>query len=287
MRAIHDPLTAVLRLVGWVAWTLTLAPLQALLLAAGAVGLARRNARWYWRGTGLILGLRLVVRGMLSERRPTLYVSNHTSYLDIVALGSVLDAAFVAKTEVRGWPGIGVIARLGRTVFVDRRRAKSHEHRDALLERLTKARESVILFPEGTTGDGNLVRPFKSALLAAAAIKDAAGHPLAVQPVTIAYTRLDGMPVGHSLRHLYSWFGDMAMGPHLWTMAGLGITTVEIELHPVVSLEQFGSRRALTDHCHRLIANGLALANAGRLPDPFEVAPKPLPSPEKSLDSAH
>ncbi len=274
MEAIHDPWTAALRLTGCVLWTLMLAPLQAVLLSVGAVGLARRNARWYWRGIGLVLGLRLIVRGTLSDRRPTLYVSNHTSYLDIVALGSVLDAAFVAKSEVRGWPGIGIVARLGRTVFVDRKRGKSREHRDALLDRLTRARESVILFPEGTTSDGNLLRPFKSALLSAAAVKDRDGHPLAVQPVTIAYTRLDGMPLGHSLRALYSWFGDMALGPHLWTMAGLGLTTVEIELHPIVSLDQFGSRRALTDHCQRLIANGLALANAGRLPDPFEAAPE-------------
>ena len=281
MRAIHDPLTAVLRLIGCALWTLVLAPLQAVLLSIGAVTLARRNARWYWRGIGLVLGLRLVVRGTLSERRPTLYVSNHMSYLDIVALGSVLDAAFVAKSEVRGWPGIGFIALLGRTVFVDRKRGKSREHRDALQDRLTRAGESVILFPEGTTGNGNLVRPFKSALLSAAAVKDTEGHPLAVQPVTIAYTRLDGMPVGHSLRCLYSWFGDMALGPHLWNMAGLGFTTVEIELHPVVSLDQFGSRRALADHCHRLIAGGLAMANAGRLPDPFDAIPEPLVGAKK------
>jgi lyso-ornithine lipid O-acyltransferase len=276
MRDIHDPLTATLRSVGCVLWTLVMAPLQGLLLSVGAVALSRHNARWYWRGIGRVLGLRLVVRGALSDRRPTLYVSNHTSYLDIVALGSVLDAAFVAKSEIRGWPGIGIVARLGRTVFVDRKRGKSREHRDALLERLTRARESVILFPEGTTGNGNLVLPFKSALLSAAAVKDRDGHPLAVQPVSIAYTRLDGMPLGHSLRYLYSWFGDMALGPHLWTMAGLGITTVEIELHPVVSLDQFGSRRALADHCHRLIANGLAMANAGRLPEPAEPAPELL-----------
>ncbi len=116
--------------------------------------------------------------------------------------------------------------------------------------------------------------PFKSALLSAAAVKDANGRPLAVQPVTIAYTRLDGMPLGHSLRYLYSWFGDTALAPHLWMMIGLGITTVEIELHPVTSLEQFGSRKALTDHCQRQISNGLAAANAGRLPDPGEPVPE-------------
>jgi 1-acyl-sn-glycerol-3-phosphate acyltransferase len=274
MHTVHDPLIAALRLVGCLFWTLLLAPLQVVFLSLGAVAMARRYARWYWRGIGNILGLRLVVRGTLSDRRPTLYVANHVSYLDIVALGSVLDAAFVAKSEIGGWPGIGIVAKLGRTVFVDRKRGQSKVHRDAMLDRLTKTRESLILFPEGTSNDGNLVRAFKSALLSAAAVKGRDGHALAVQPVTIAYTRLDGMPIGHSLRYLYSWFGDMALAPHMWTMAGLGVTTVEIELHPVTSLEQFGSRKALADHCHRLIANGLAAANAGRLPDPAEPVPE-------------
>lgn len=274
MEQVHSPLAAWSRLLGCVFLTLTMAPLQAVLLSVGAVALSRRWARLYWRGMGAILGLRLIVRGTLSDRRPTLYICNHISYLDIVTLGSVLDAAFVAKSEIRGWPGIGIIARLGRTVFVDRKRGNSKEHRDSMLERLTKARESVILFPEGTSNDGNRVRAFKSALLSAAAVKDADGHALAVQPVTVAYTRLDGMPVGHSLRYLYSWFGDMPLAPHLWRMIGLGLTTVEIELHPVISLEQFGSRKALADHCQRVIANGLAAANAGRLTDPGEALPE-------------
>ncbi|HEY1723765.1 MAG TPA: lysophospholipid acyltransferase family protein [Magnetospirillaceae bacterium] len=273
MDEIHSPLTAWRRVLGCLALTLSMAPLQAVLLSLGAIGLSRRWARLYWRGMAFMLGMRLIVRGTLSERRPTLYICNHISYLDIVALGAVLDAAFVAKAEIRGWPGIGIVARLGRTVFVDRRRGNSKEHRDSMLERLTKARESVILFPEGTSNDGNLVGAFKSALLSAAAVKDTEGHALAVQPVTIAYTRLDGMPIGRSLRALYAWFGDMALAPHMWTMIGLGITTIEIELHPVTSLEQFGSRKALSDHCYRTIANGLAAANAGRLPEVGEAVP--------------
>jgi len=106
MREIHDTPAAVLRLVGCLAWTLAVAPFQALLLSFGAIAWARRFARWYWRGIGAILGLRFVVRGAPAERRPVLYVANHSSYLDIVALGSVVEAAFIAKLEVKGWPGV-------------------------------------------------------------------------------------------------------------------------------------------------------------------------------------
>lgn len=274
MREIHDPFSAALRAIGCLFWTLALVPAQLIFLALGAVALARRNGRLYWRGIAYILGLRVIVRGTLSARRPVLYVSNHVSYLDIVALGSALDAAFVAKTEVKGWPGIGLVAQLGRTVYVDRQRKSSKAQRDSMLERLTKARESLILFPEGTSKDGNLVAAFKSALLSAAAVTDQDGHPLAVQPVTIAYTRLDGMPLGRSWRPFYAWYGDMALAPHLWAMLGLGITTVEIELHPETSLDQFKSRKELAEHCHRLIANGLAAANAGRLPEAAGQAPE-------------
>lgn len=274
MRDIHDPLTATLRAVASLFWTLALAPAQSLFLALGAVSLARRNGRLYWRGVAFILGLRVIVRGTLSARRPVLYVSNHVSYIDIVALGSVLDAAFVAKSEVKGWPGIGLVAQLGRTVYVDRQRKSSKQQRDGMLERLTKARKSLILFPEGTSKDGNRIGAFKSALLSAAAVTDRDGHPLAVQPVTIAYTRLDGMPLGRSWRPFYAWYGDMALAPHLWAMLGLGITTVEIELHPETSLEQFKSRKELAEHCHRLISSGLAAANGGRLPQVTGQAPE-------------
>ncbi|HLN24324.1 MAG TPA: 1-acyl-sn-glycerol-3-phosphate acyltransferase, partial [Patescibacteria group bacterium] len=89
----------------------------------------------------------------------------------------------------------------------------------------------------------------------------------------LAYTRLDGMPIGNGWRAFYAWYGDMTLLPHLWTFLGLGTTTVEIDFHPVVTLEQFGSRKALADHCHDVIARGVVLANAGRVPVVVAVEP--------------
>jgi 1-acyl-sn-glycerol-3-phosphate acyltransferase len=264
----HSPFLAAVRLFLFIVWTLAFIPPYALLLALGPrlVGLCRRWARVYWRVTAEIVGIRLVVRGEQVARRPALFVCNHASYLDIIVLGGLIEAAFIAKKEVAQWPGIGLIAKLGRTVFVDRRPRRSLEQRDEMLDRLGAVGESLILFPEGTSNDGNRVLPFKSALLSVAETVIGKDGDLPVQPVSIAYTRLDGMPIGHSSRAYYAWYGDMELAPHLWTVLGLGMTTIEVDFHPPVSLAAFGSRKALADHCHDVISRMVVVANAGRRP---------------------
>ena len=101
-----------------------------------------------------------------------LFAANHISYLDITVLGSLLDASFIAKTEVAGWPLFGWLARLQRSVFIDRRARSTAHQRDSIAARLA-AGEALILFPEGTSGDGNRLLPFKSALFSVA---DQHGH---------------------------------------------------------------------------------------------------------------
>ena len=96
-----------------------------------------------------------------------LFAANHVSYLDITVLGSLLDASFIAKTEVAGWPLFGWLARLQRSVFIDRRARSTAHQRDSIAARLA-AGEALILFPEGTSGDGNRLLPFKSALFSVA-----------------------------------------------------------------------------------------------------------------------
>lgn len=274
-RDMHSRLAACGRLAGFLAWSALIVPVYAIILACGrpTIPLCRRIARWYWAKTCRILSIDVVVRGNPVPQRPALFVSNHVSYIDILVLGAVLEAAFVAKKEVGAWPGIGLLAKLGRTVFVDRRRGSSRAQRDDMLERLTRTGESLILFPEGTSDDGNRVLPFKSALLSVAEPGD--GAELPVQPITVAYTRLAGLPIGRAWRPFFAWYGDMDLAPHLWFLLGLGRLQVEVLFHDPVRLSDFGSRKALTDHCHDVVSRGLAAANCGRVP-----APPPLPSPQ-------
>lgn len=263
-------LIAVSRFVAFVLWTLV-AMLPYLVLLALRHPLMGAYVRRYFRVLAAICGFDVKVRGEIASNRgvPILYVANHASYLDIIVLGSVLEANFVAKAEVAGWPGFGFLARIARTVFVARKRGGTASERDALVARL-QAGDSLILFPEGTSNDGNRVLAFKSSLFAVAEMAKAHGQTLPVQPVSVAYTRLDGMPISRALRPYYAWYGDMTLAGHLFEALGLGRAQVEVVMHPVVSLDGFADRKALSNHCHDMVSQGVIKALAGRLDGPVK-----------------
>ncbi|HZA66647.1 MAG TPA: lysophospholipid acyltransferase family protein [Geminicoccaceae bacterium] len=248
---------AAVRALALLAWTgILLVPCLAGRAVAGRAPPVLVRA-WH-RGCCRITGLHLRVSGVPAAAGSTLFVANHVSYLDIVVLGSLVDAGFVAKAEVAKWPLIGQIARIGRTVFVERRSGRSVGQREEIAARLA-AGDSLILFAEGTSSDGGRVLPFKSALFAAAEAQP--GAAIKVQPVTIAYARLRcGLPIDYALRPLYAWYGDMALAPHLWAVLGLPGAVIEVRFHPPVVAADFGSRKALARHAEREVANGLAAA---------------------------
>jgi 1-acyl-sn-glycerol-3-phosphate acyltransferase len=209
------------------------------------------------------------VIGAQTGTAPALFVANHISYTDISVLGSIIPGSFIAKSEVADWPFFGWLAKLQRSVFVDRRVRSIASQRSAIGQRLA-AGDALILFPEGTSGDGNRVLPFKSALFAAAQASNDR-PPVIVQPVSLAYTRLDGMPIGRLLRPFFAWYGSVELAPHIWGMIGLGTVEAVVEFHPPTFLSDCGSRKALADYCYARIAGGVAGALFGR--------PQPMPGP--------
>jgi 1-acyl-sn-glycerol-3-phosphate acyltransferase len=249
------------RIVIYLAWTVVLMPVQAFGLML--------HRRWittfpcfYHRGCCRILGLRLRRIGQPIPMRPVLFVANHTSYIDITVLGALLPASFVAKAEVAGWPLFGWLAKLQRSVFIDRQVRSMAAQRTAIAQRLA-AKDALILFPEGTSGDGNRLLPFKSALFS---VVESGGNSgaVAVQPVSVTYTRLDGIPIGRGLRPFFAWYGDMTMAPHLWRLLGLGTVEVVVEFHPMTTLAECGSRKGLAGYCYERISRGVAAALSGR-----------------------
>jgi len=269
-----------LRIFGFLLLTLLLAPLQALALRAGW-GLAERLPMLYHRLVLRLLGIRLRLHGEPTAARPTLFVPNHASSLDIPVLGAVLHGSFVAKAEIAGWPGFGLLAKLQRSIFVDRKAGSVNRHRNEMTERL-QAGGNVILFPEGTSSDGNRILPFKSALFSAAEVMTPDGRPVTVQAVTVACTEVEGLPSGRAgRRDVYGWFGDMELVPHLWGVLRRSSLTVEIEFHPPTALAAHGSRKALADHCWRQVAGGFAVAVSGRRP-----AAEPRPAAVGGLATA-
>lgn len=249
-----------------------IASLAATAISASLNGLNINSApfrRWYYRVLAWIIGLRVVVRGAKSAEKPHLVVSNHVSYYDIVALGSEIAGDFIAKADIAKWPVFGLMAKAGRSVFIDRARSATTNARDQIQDRLD-AGDTLIMFPESTSGDGNIMKPFKSALFTVAErrITDSNGQTrnIAVQPVSIAYTRLNGLPLGVGWRPFVAWYGDMEMLPHLWFRSKLGKLTVEITFHAPVSLADFPNRKALAAHCDSVVRNGMAVLLAGRSP---------------------
>ena len=228
-----------------------LVPVELILRTLGG----RNTARLPWlfhRGLARALGIRIVTHGQPARRGRVLFVCNHLSWADIPVLGAKLRAAFVAKSEVSGWGMVGWLATLARTVYVERdRRSSAGEQRDSIGQRLA-AGESLILFPEGTNSDGTHVLPFKSALFAVAdGIDD-----VLIQPVTIAYTRVNGMPVTRERLPDLAWIGDTELFPHALAFMALGRVRAEILFHPAVSAGDFANRKALARHCEDAVSEG-------------------------------
>ncbi len=218
--------------------------------------LAERIPVLYHRVVCRVIGLDVVKRGTVSEDHPTLFVGNHCSYLDIPVLGSLLPASFITKAEVASWPIFGILAKMQRSVFVERRARLAAQHRDIVKRRL-EAGDNLVLFPEGTSNDGCQVLPFKSALFSVAE-GEIGGEPLTIQPLSIAYLGPEGRPASREWRHQYAYFGDDELVPHLWHILGLGRATVEVRFHPAVAVQSMAGRKELSDFCYQVVAGGLA-----------------------------
>ena len=184
------------------------------------------------RVAAFMVGLRVRVEGTPAVARPLLIVSNHVSWLDIVTLGSLMPVSFIAKREVSEWPVVRRLARLQRSVFIDRaRRTATAEAGEAIANRLAGG-DALVLFAEGTTGDGISVLPFRSALVGAAAKASRGGatnddgstraDTITIQPVAIVYTAMQGLPIGRLRMTDIAWHGDMDLAPHLSNLVATG-----------------------------------------------------------------
>ena len=255
-------------------WTFPAMLIQALCLILP--GHAKvRFARVYWSVFARLIGVEVRVIGTPVKRqagRPVVYVSNHSSWVDVPVLGGVLDGRFVAKGDVGGWPVIGTIARLGRTVFVSRSRASTGKERETM-RGVLRAGDNLILFPEGTSSDGSRVLPFRTAFFAVAEVRgdeDQAELPL-IQPVSVVYDRLGGLPAGRASRPVFAWYGDMDIASHFWRLAqhiGLRATVV---LHTPLDPARFEDRKALSQAVWQVVADSASTLRQNRPARPLDL----------------
>lgn len=255
--------------VGWVRVVLRGGPV-ALLLLVGFVGLLilRIPERLLCRGsrpvtpwitqyvcisTLWIIGLKRHVKGFPLAGKGAI-VANHASWLDIFVLNAGGRVVFVSKAEVAGWPGIGWLARGTGTLFIrrDRREAGAQQ---ALLQARLEAGDRLVLFPEGTSTDGQRVLPFKPTLFAAfqaGTLRNA----VRVQPVSIRYRA----PPGADPR-FYGWWGDMAFGPSLLQILAVPRQgAVHVTYHAALAPADMGDRKTLAAACEEAVRDGFSAA---------------------------
>jgi len=284
----------------------------------------------YHRMLCALLGVRIRVVGERARADRLLIASNHVSWLDISVLVTLAPFVFVAKREVAGWPLFGLLARLNRSVFVEReRRSKTAHVNREIAARLAEG-DPVVLFAEGTSSDGNRVLPFRSSLIGAAQAalayapseettgarrfglsvradaqptcqdpsdvrqagcfarsplageewqggyaselsacgpplslslprqgggkpysnttprSDGSDCPILIQPLSIAYLGLDGLPMGRQHRPYVAWYGAMDLLPHLAEIIQRGAIDVVVTWGEPVSIDRTTDRKAIT-----------------------------------------
>ena len=210
------------------------------------------------------IGVRVTVSGEPSRERPLLLLVNHISWLDIIVLAATLPVSFIAKKEVAGWPVFNWLAQLQRSIFVDRQRRTQTRHASDHVARRMAGGEIIVLFAEGTSTDGNDVRPFRSALIGAAQ-RAVDGEQLAtVQPVAIAYTGQHGLPIDRAQRSRIAWFGDMDLMPHLIRVLKEGNIDVQLVFTEPDGIKRDGDRKALAAAAGAKVKALVAALNTGR-----------------------
>ena len=218
-------------------------------------------AKLYFKAVCFIIGIKAKIKsGSMAKKKNLLLVCNHNSYLDIFALGSKLKINFVSKNDVKNWPMFGWIAKLGNTVFISRSRTKSVGEVSLMEKELRKRNVPLLVFPEGTSTDGNIVLPFKSSLFAMFEDYLEKGkkaqdekEKLWIQPVSIAYTKRKNHILSDEERHNYAWYiKEQGLLEHLVNAILNMPVTLEINFgEPIDISNGFNDRKELASYCQK------------------------------------
>ncbi|MCJ2035094.1 lysophospholipid acyltransferase family protein [Methylobacterium sp. J-068] len=218
-----------------------------------------------------LFGLRVTQSGTPpGPGEPALVLSNHVSWLDILVLGSLRPLSFVAKSEIAGWPLVGTLARLQRTVFIDRARRADTANVNAAVARRLAGGDLIVLFAEGTTGDGTRLLPFRSSLVGAAraALAGEGGGPdrIRLQPLAITYPRRNGMPLTRADRPEVAWYGDMDLAPHLAAFLAGGPLDIHVAWGAPIAFEAGTDRKRATALAEASVREAVQRGTTGRSP---------------------
>lgn len=196
-----------------------------------------------------LIGFRLERRGKPMGHQGAV-VANHASWLDIFTLNARQRIYFVSKSEVAGWPGIGVLAKATGTLFIARKRIEAKRHEGMFKDRLAVGHK-LLFFPEGTSTDATRVLAFKSSLFQAF-FAEGLRDQTYVQPVTVNYHA----PKAADDPRYYGWWGDMALIPNiLHVLATPKQGRLEVVFQGPLMISDYQNRKSLTADLERAVKN--------------------------------
>jgi 1-acyl-sn-glycerol-3-phosphate acyltransferase len=245
---------AVLKILAIALWTIPLVSLQAILLPFYKGQFAYVIPKFWHKGICFILGLKVEIIGEPVQNKQIIYISNHLSYLDIPVIGAFLKASFIAKEDIASWPVIGYLASVQQTAFISRSSRQAKKVANAL-DSMVQEGKSLILFPEGTSSAGTTVLPFKSSLFSLAQPKNMS--PLSIQPFILELIEVDKNAVTEISRDLYSWYGDMDFGPHIWDFLKTKGAKIRLNFLPPIYPTDNQDRKDLCMLVENQISSGL------------------------------
>jgi 1-acyl-sn-glycerol-3-phosphate acyltransferase len=263
--------------------TLLLVPLQLIGIAFN-LRLQRSIPHLYHRAFCALAGVRIREVGTRSADTPMLILSNHVSWLDICVITSLAPVVFIAKSEVARWPVFGWLAKLQRTIFIDRQaRHKTGAATQEIAGRLLGG-DAVVLFAEGTSSDGIRILPFRSALVGAVhhALGTGTHHTaITVQPMSLAYVGFDGLPIGRAQRERVAWYGDADLIPHFIGVLASGAIDITVSWGNAVAYDMTADRKHIArdaEQAVRRMTTAALRAGPSKQPPVAAVDPQPLPA---------
>ena len=226
-----------------------------------------------------ILNIKVTVDGDEGhlERGGYVIIANHMSYVDGIVLGSIFPIVFVSKKEVRSWPVVGLWNILCGTIFIDRQHKQEVGSMVDEMAAKLKQEANILLFPEGTSTNGERMLPFQTVPLAA---------PLRsrsiIVPTTLTYKSVDESPVSSANRDLIYWYGDMDFVSHFWKLLALRSVEVMVTIQPQVECFRYpdssAGRKKLAEDCYNRVLGRFTERSADQDDDGDEDREPRLPS---------
>lgn len=210
-----------------------------------------------------LIGLEVKKIGQPETGKATLVVSNHISWTDIVAIGAVADVTFVAPDDIIRWPFVGFFSTLQKTIYVPSSRKDAARKSPQEMARRMADGGAVCLFAEGKADNGTHVLPFRSGLIASAqqAMFEAGARYVSIQPVTIAYTKLQGLAITRTDRSLIAWIKAKSVLENLRDILFGGTKEVVVAFGEPLPFAEGSNRKRITQQVENEVRRKLVALN--------------------------